>query len=325
MADTLRFDLVDIAKTLQSRRRFILIFTIAVGVVAAAAWLLGTRKYKANASVLIANPLYSDRNNLFRNDKATFVDYFGREDDIDKVLAVAKSDQTRGVIINRTELAKIYKLDTSKEDDRIELSTRFNKNFEVKRTEYQNVEITYVDPDPRLAAFVVNEAVRIIDEIYTGYYNSLRNDARKTIEVRLNETDSTIAVLTDSLAAMRDRYHIYDIISPARMNMMGAQMKSSGGPGYGRAIEELQNVEATKDQMVTDRARYASLINEFSSGVGIGDQPQIQIISPASIPDKPNGLGLLLTIVASLLVGAFFVSLWVLIVAYFRSLTAVNR
>lgn len=326
MPDIPRFDLVDIAKTLQRRGRFILLITALAAVGAAVAWLLGTRKYKANASILVANPLYSDRNNLFRNDKATFVDYFGREDDIDKVLAVAKSDQTRGVIINQLGLAKEYKLDTSKEDDRIELSTRFSKNFEVKRTEYQNIEVTYTDPNPRLAAYVTNQAVRIIDEIYTGYYNALRNDARKTLKVRLLQTDSMIASMTDSLAAMRDRYGIYDIISPARMNMMSGQLsKGKGGPGYGRAIEELQNIEATKDQMVADRARYVSLINEFASGVGIGEQPQIQVISPASIPDKPAGLGLILTIVVAIVVSAFFATLWVLLVAYFRALTAVTR
>ena len=324
MSDTPRFDLVDIAKTLQRRGRFILLITLLAGIGGTAAWLLGTRRYKSGASVLIANPLYSDRNNLFRNDKATFVDYFGREDDIDKVLAVAKSDQTKGIIVNQMELARKYGYDTSKEEDRVALSTRFNKSFEVKRTEYQNVEVTYTDPDPRLAANVTNNAVRIVDEIYTGYYNSLRNDARRTLRVRLVQTDSMIAAMTDSLAGMRDRHGIYDIISPARLNMT-TQISHGGGPGYGRAIEELQNIEATKDQMVADRARYVSLINEFSSGTGTGEQPQIQVISPASVPDKATGLGLVLTILVSLVIGTFFATLWVLLVAYFRALTSVTR
>ena len=325
MSDTPRFDLVDIAHTLRKRARFILLVTLLAGVVGAVAWLLGTRKYKATASVLVANPLYSDRNNLFRNDKVMFVDYFGREDDIDKVLAVAKSDQTRGIIINYMQLAKSYGFDTSKEDDRFDLFNRFKKSFEVKRTEYQNVEVAYTDADPRLAANVANNAVRIIDEIYTGYYNSLRNNARHTLEGRMQQTDSIIAKLTDSLAAMRDRHHIYDIISPSRQGVMAGQMSHGGGPGYGRAIEEIQNIEATKDQIVTDRARFVSLINEFSAGTAVGDQPQIQVISPASVPDKPAGLNLVMTIIVSLLAGAFFITLWVLLSAYFRSLTAVAR
>ena len=325
MSDTPRFDLVDIAHTLRRRARFILLITLLAGGVGAAFWLIGKRKYKAQASVLIANPLYSDRNNLFRNDKTMFVDYFGREDDIDKVLAVAKSDQTKGVIINYMQLAKTYDFDTSKEDDRVALFNRFKKSFEIKRTEYQNVEIAYTDTDPRLAADVTNNAVRIIDEIYSGYYNGLRNNARRSLEGRMQNTDSTIASLTDSLAIMRDKYHIYDIISPSRQNISTNQLAHGGGPGYGRAIEEIQNIEATKDQLVADRARFVSLINEFSAGTSIGDQPQIQVISPASVPDKAAGLGLVMTIIVSLAAGAFFVTLWVLLAAYFRALTSVTR
>lgn len=323
MPDTLRFDLIDIAKTIQRRLRFILIFTLIAGVAATAAWLLGTRKYKAIASVLVINPLYSDRNNIFRNDKVTFVEYFGREDDIDKVLGIAKSDQTKGVIINYMQLAKTYKLDTSKEEERIKLFTRFKNSFDVKRTEFQNIEVSYTDPDPLLAANTANNAVRIIDEIYTGHYNELRNNSRKALEGRMKMMDSTIATLTDSLAAMRDRYHIYDILSPARQGVVS--QSHGGGPGYGRAMEELQNIEATKDQLVTDRARMVSLINEFAAGTGVGEQPQMQVISPAPLPDKPAGLNLPLTIIAAMAAAAFFATLWVLLVAYYRSLTASSR
>ncbi len=324
MSDTNRFDLIDIAQTLQRRRGFIFTIALIAALSGAVAWLLGTRKYKAYASVLVANPLYSDRNNLFRNDKVTFVDYFGREDDIDKVLAVAKSDQTHGIIINYMQLAKTYKLDTSKEEDRVKLATRFKKSFDVKRTEYQNVEISYTDPDPKLAADLANNAVRLIDEIYTGYYNGLRLNARRSLENRLVKTDSMIGGLTDSLASMRDRFHIYDILSPTRTGNTGTP-SHAGGAGYGRAIEEIQNIEATKDQLVTDRARIVSLINEFSAGTATGDQPQIQVISPANIPDKPTGLNLVLTIVVCLAAGLLFATLWVLVTAYYRALTTVKR
>ncbi len=321
MNDTARFDLVEIAHTLRRRARFILLITLLAGAGAAIAWLLGTRKYKSYASVLVNNPLYSDRNNLFRNDKVTFVEYFGREDDIDKVIAIAKSDATKGAIIDYMQLAKTYKLDTSKDEDRTELSTRFNRSFDVKRTEYSNVEISYTDPNPRLASDVANNAVRIIDEVYTGHYNSLRNNARRSLEGRMHQTDSTIASLTDSLASMRDRYHIYDILSPARQNMT-QNGSHAGGPGYGRAIEEIQNIEATKDQLVADRARFVSLINEFSAGTGVGDQPQMQVISPASVPDKPAGLNLWQTIVVSMLLAALAATIWALLAAYYRALTS---
>ncbi|MEO6833028.1 MAG: Wzz/FepE/Etk N-terminal domain-containing protein [Chitinophagaceae bacterium] len=321
MPESTKFDLVDIAKTFQKRQRTILIIALIAGLAAAAAWLLGARKYKANASVLVANPLYSDRNNIFRNDKVMFVDYFGREDDIDKVMAVAKSDQTQSIIVNYMQLAKTYKLDTSKEADRVKLFSRFKKSFDVKRTEYQNMEISYVDPDPKLSADVVNNAVRLIDQIYTGYYDDLRLNAKRTIQGRMGYTDSMITTLTDSLAILRDKYKIYDIMSPSRQGLINGSISHAGGPGYGRAMEEVQNVEATKDQLVTDRARFVSLMNEFSAGNSVESQPQIQVISPAYVPDKAEGLGLILTIIISILVAAFFATMWFFLVAYYKALT----
>jgi len=45
---------------------------------------------------------------------------------------------------------------------------------------------------------------------------------------------------------------------------MNGDMKG-GGKGYGKAIEEIQNIESIKDQLVSERgAFYTSLLNEYS-------------------------------------------------------------
>src|SRR6476620_4352890 len=98
MSDTPRFDLIDITQAIQRRLKFILLVMLAA-IAAAAFYLLTPRKYKATTELLVTNPLYTDRNNLYRNDKATFVDYYGREDDVDKVMAVAKAKATHDSII----------------------------------------------------------------------------------------------------------------------------------------------------------------------------------------------------------------------------------
>ena len=324
MSDTPRFDLVDIAKVIQRKARFILLVALAGAIVGAAFYLIGTRKYKAASAFLVANPLYSDRNNIFRNDKTSFVDYYGREDDVDKLLAVAKADGTRDSIINAAHLIARYGTDTTKKKWRKDVESRFERSFDVKRTEYQTVEVSYTDADPKLATLLTNECVDIINRVYSGYYNALRTQNRQTLEARLKEIDSSLVSMTDTLAAMRDKYGIYEVISPARMNS-ATSSSHSGGPGYGRAFEEVQSMEATKDQLVIDRSRYVSLINEFSTGMHAGDQPQIQVISPAIEPTQPRGLNLLLTIIACAAVAALFATLWVLITTYYRILTSVSR
>ncbi len=298
---------------------------LIAAVASAIVYLIAPRKYKAASAFLVSNPLYTDRNNIFRNDKTSFVDYYGREDDVDKVLAVAKADGTHDSILYIASLWARYGMDTNANKKwKKETEMRFDQSFDVKRTEYQTVEASYTDADPKLAADLCNQSVAIINQVYSGYYNSLRSANRRTVERQLSYVDSQIAILTDTLAAMRDHFGIYDIISPARM---GSSMLSGGskGAGYGRAMEEIQNLEATKDQLVMDRMRYVSLIGEFSTGMHTGDQPQIQVISPAIVPTKPKGLGLVLTVLAAAATAAFFATLWVLFNTYFRKLTNVQR
>lgn len=325
MSDTPRFDLIDIAQAIQRKARFILMVTLIAAAGSALLYLLTPRKYKAACAFLVSNPLYTDRNNIFRNDKTSFVDYYGRKDDVDKVLAVAKADGTHDTILHLANLWARYGMDTNANKKwRKETLMRFDQSFDVKRTEYQTVEVSYTDRDPKLAADLCNESVAIINRVYSGYYNALRSANRRTLERQLVYVDSVVASLTDTLASMRDRYGIYDIISPARM---GSSTLSGGsrGAGFGRAMEEIQNLEATKDQLVMDRMRYVSLIGEFSTGMHTGDQPQIQVISPAIVPTKPKGLGLILTILAAAATAAFFACLWVLFNTYFRKLTNVQR
>lgn len=319
------FDLIDITQALSRRFRFLLLVAIVGALIAAALYLFVPRKYQAEADLLITNPLYTDRNNLFRNDKATFVDYYGREDDVDKVMAVAKSRATHDSIIRVASLWAKFGLDTNKNKFWLkDAEDRFMKGFEVKRTEYITVKLSYTDPDPKLAAMVCNDAAQVINQVYSGFYNDLRRENRKSIQQQYVRADSMVSVLTDSLANMRDRYGIYQVLSPTRITLNTAPATAKGA-GYGMAMEKIQNIEAAKDQYVIDRTRYQSLLAEYSTAMHSGDQPQIQVISPAIIPEKPKGLNLPLTILVGGLLGGFFAMLWVLFATYWKKLSSAHQ
>lgn len=319
-----RFDLVDITRTLQRRVRYILAITVAAAVLGGIFYLVQKKKYKATTEFFVANPAYTDRHNLFRTDRSQIIDYFGTEDDIDRVIAISKSEQAKMKVIFTTGLNTIYKLDTTKKGNKAKLLMRYTNAFDIKRTEYKNVEVSFTDADPKVAAMVANKAVEVIDDIYTSYYGNIRRHVQQSLSIKLRETDSAIAVLTDSLAVLRDQHGIYDILSPSRQTLI-SNTGRGGGPGYGKAIEQLQNIESIKDQLVMDRAHYTSVINEFTTGNRAGDMPLIQVMSPAEVPAKPSGLGLILTVVACALIALFFSTVWVLLTAYFRTITATDR
>ena len=322
---TIRFDLIEIIQIIRRNRRIVLLTTLAAAILGAAFFFIKNKKYTATTEFIVSNPSYTDRNNLFSANEMTFIDYFGGDDDIDRIIVMAESDTVKSKIIANTNLAELYKFDLTQPTALERLKQKFSKAFKIKRTEYKDVELSYTDRDPNLAADVANESARVIEESYRGYYTNVRQHAYEAILDKVHQEDSMINILTDSLASLRDKYGIYDIISPARENVIMGNVKSTSTSGFGKGMEQVQNIEALKDQFVTDRAKHTSYLTEFSAGRKADQLHLTQVISKAKPPVDPSGLGFLLTVVACGLIGFFFISFIILISVYYKAAIAVQR
>ncbi len=314
------FDLVDIIRTIQKQKRFIIIVTAVAVALGGLFLVIKKKKYKAEARFLVNNPLYGDRHNLFRTYETRYVDYFGGDDDLDKVTALASSDTVRDRIIRNCDFDKIYKFgDMNNDTAHAMYMSVFSKNFSLKRTEYKDLVVSYIAYDPKTAAGVVNMSVQVLEQTYRHYYTSMKNGMIMSISSKVKQLDSTIESMTDTLANLRDQYGIYSIISPARQNVINSDVK--GGKGYGKALEQVQNIESVKDQLVTDRAHYISIINEFSAASSDHIE-YLKLITRAVPPTGPSGPGLVMVLVVAGCLGLFFSVIYVLMMAYYRKLNA---
>src|SRR4051812_23345657 len=105
------FDLVDIIRTIQKRKIFIIAMTVLAMALAGVFLLIKKDKFKAESSFLVNNPLYGDRSTLFRAVDTRYVDYFGGDDDVDKIMALANSDTVRDRIIRNCQFQVVYNRD----------------------------------------------------------------------------------------------------------------------------------------------------------------------------------------------------------------------
>ena len=317
------FDLLDIIRTIQKKKVFIIIMTVLGILLAGVFLLIKKNKYKGEATFLVNNPLYSDRNTLFRSFETRYVDYFGGDDEVDKMMALAGSDTVKDRIIRNCQFQTIYNRDINEARGHADLMFIFTKNFNIKRTEFKSLEVSYIAYDAKTAAAVANMATQVLEETYRAYYNQMKDGLYIAISDKVKQLDTTINTMTDSLAGMRDRSGIYGLISPARQNIITGDVKG-GGKGYGKAMEEIQNVESIKDQMVSDRAHYISNLNEFeatkSNSIGF-----LKVITRALPPTSPTGPGVAVTLLAAALLAMGFSMLYVLIMAYYNKLNAVVR
>jgi len=302
------FNLPDLIDTVRKHRTLILVISFVSAVAAAIFYLASPRKYEGRTEFLIRNPLFGDRSNLYNSDQKIF-DYFADEDDVNRILLLAESDIVRKQVIRNMRLDYIYKADGATRKGQLMVERKYNKNLNVVRTEYKDVVLTYVDTDPERAAGVANEIVRVIDEVYGGYYKDTRKLMYESIADKTREEDSSITALTDTLASLRNRYGIYDIISPARNNIMLSGLKENGHKDFGMGVEEIQNIESMKDQLVYDRAKNKTLENQYLTGSKMDQMHVITVVTPAKNPLDAKGLGGMLTVLVGALLGFFFTTM----------------
>jgi len=321
---TPRFDLVEIIRIIERRKRFVMSVTLIALILGLVFHLVRKKKYEAKAAFFVSNPIYSDRSNIFAGADSRYTDYFGDEDDIDRVIALSESDTITSQIIHNSGYDQAHKLNLDNASERNTLKQRFSKNLDIKRTEYKLMELYFTDADPNLAASVANEAVKDIELGYRNFYNSRKAGVYSSIDNKLKELDSSITAMTDTLAALREQSGIYDIISPNRQNLVNSSIRGNGKDA-GKYIELIQNYEAVKDMLVTDRAKYVSLLNQYSTGVKANEMSLFHSITIARPPVDPAGPNLFIILAASLFLGLGFSILYVLLTTYYREVVTVKK
>jgi capsular polysaccharide biosynthesis protein len=295
----------DVINSIRRHKNIILVITALTAVAGALFYLAGPKKYEGKTEFIVRNPVYSDRNNLYNYD-TKFIDYFANEDDIDRVILMSESEIVQSRVIRNLHLAEAYGIDASNRKGEQQLARKFSKNYNITRTEYKDLVLAYVDVDPERAAKVANEIVKVLDSTFIDYYREMRQHMYQSIADKIKEEDSTINALTDTLVLLREHYGIYDIISPARNNLMLSPMNASGKKDFARGLEMVQNVESLKDQVVADRAKQTTIYNQFNTGTRIDQMPMIKVVTYAKNPVSPKGIGGMYTVLACAFLGFFF-------------------
>jgi len=305
------FDLQGIAESARRHKKLLTGVSLAAALVGAVFYFASTKYYQAKTEFVLRNGMYNDRGAIFNSDRD--MDYFASEDDVNRVITWSSSTAVLERVIQCSGLAASSKIDTTQPAGRERLRRLVEKRVNVLRTEYRDISLTYMDPDPVKAAEVANCFVGEVEKEYRDYYHEMRVSMSNTVAAKIRYEDSAVARLTDSLVVLRKQYGVYDIISPARHNIMLSTPAHGGGDVYAKGVEEVQNVEAIKDEMVADRAVSITLANQYRLALQQEQLPLVKVITPATPPTQPKGMGALLTILSCAIVAFFFCLVMVLL------------
>lgn len=203
-------NLISVVGTLLRYRRPILRATIltAIGTMLITFFFLDNM-YKATTTFY---PLSSD---VFKPEQmfgtsTKDMDYFGTEDDVDRLLTIGQSGDMYNFLIKKFDLYKHYKIDTTSERAPIKVREALERLYEVKKTKTNAIEVSVEDKDRVLAAEMANAARDKIDEIAQRIVREVQLNQIKGFEESFLQKEKLMSVLGDTLSMMRDRYGVID-------------------------------------------------------------------------------------------------------------------
>jgi uncharacterized protein involved in exopolysaccharide biosynthesis len=287
-------------------KKQIIVFAVLVSVITAVYAYSLKNQFTSYANFYPSNGIIASRDNMFRTEFQDAIDQFGLENESDRLYSVGNSSPLISELISKYKMDEHYDIDIKNDPKgNLKLYKKFDKNFQVSKGAFGNLELTFTDWDTKLAAAVANDAlISLQDKIRAYYVNSAKGIA-EALDVKMKFQDSVIHILTDSLVTMRDKFGIYEIISPSRKGDVHTQSRNA------RGIEELQTVEELKDKYVIDKARYESIRNEFTT-IQHKSIPFIQVVQYPEQSGKKEGPFRTLMVLGAL-AGSLFLGLFLAI------------
>ncbi len=276
--DQNRDSLLDVLRTLLRCRRPILLTTGgAAAIVALCSLLFLDNYYQATTLFYAASPDLA-RPEAFSDNQGARQEFFGNEQDIDRLLSIAESGELADSMIRMFNLFEHYDIDTSRPKAGFFVREEFYSLFTVMRNELGAIEISIEDKDRKLSATMANAARRQIDNIARRLIKESQERQISHYERTMREQARSLAELGDTLRRTREQYSIFntnsqgealaELLATTRNTLIGQQAMlqslESAGPRFRDSVVMVRaKVRSTSRQLDSLKTR----LSTFNQGV----------------------------------------------------------
>jgi len=281
---TQKLDLVEICRIILRKKWFILIFAICAAIVGLVCSLVATKQYTSRTVFIVKSPMNMDRNQIFRQGDYQTNDFFANENDIDNIMTISQNEVLLQFLVDSFRLDQHYGVASKSKAFSI-----LKRHFKITRNDTRSIEFAISDPDPQMAAALVNTARWETGNLFRNYFLQTKNQLIASLNSNIANVDQQIQAINDSIAEIRQQYKLFSVLLPARGKTV-TTAPVAGNEVKAKGMEILEAVTETKDQLVKDRSEYVSLINEYNlktPGGGIDMVYAVQQGWPSDSPSFP--------------------------------------
>jgi len=242
------------------------------------------------------------------------IEYYGRDEDIDRLLSIANSGEVAGRLIEEFQLAEHYEIKAETQKGKYKVLERFNKLFTAQKNKYDAIEISMEDVEPELAKKIANKARDLINEIAQ---RTVKNSQQLQIDKyssNISRKTSDLDSLTSKIEKVKEKYEIFDSGNQGEALTQAladatttSQIKVIEGKiaefakGVSKVVVLEQEQREFGKQLSLDKERYKQLVSARES-----DYNSIHIIEEATTPMVKSRPRRSILVIATGLISLFF-------------------
>lgn len=207
-----RENLLDIIKVLFQWKKPIVYLCLGVGILSALLSLLLPNYYQSTSIFYAASMDQAKPGHIFGTSSRD-TDFYGNDNDNDRLLTIAESNDVADYIIQKFDLYKHYEIDTTNEKAPFKVKEKFFKYYKVMKTKRDAIELSMEDTDKEQAANIVNAARVKIDELYIKVVRDQLEKLKQSLKKNIEGKESSISQINDTLMHYRNTYGVYNTAS----------------------------------------------------------------------------------------------------------------
>ena len=205
-------NLLDVISTLLKWRKPLFIVLIVTALASVIISLVLPNYYKATTIFLAVSPDQAMPELVF-SDAPIRTEYYGNENDIDRLLTIAESNELVDFLVATFQLFEHYEIDPDHSKARYLSRLAFRDLYEVKKTKRDAIQLAIEDKERELAMNIANTARNKIDQFARQLVKNNLLKTIKTYEESINSQQRQVDILGDTLMTLRRKYGILNTIT----------------------------------------------------------------------------------------------------------------
>ena len=274
-------NLLGVISTIFKWRKIILLTCAVTAVGAAIVSLVLPVYYKSTTIFYAASPDLAVPEAIFGTGGEP-PDYYGTENDIDRVLSIAKSGELVAFMVDSFDLYERYDIDPKSPRGSHYVALEFQGHFDVVKTKYDAIELSIEDEDKEMAAKMTNAARNFVNMLAQRIIKESQAKTVRTFEENIAQKEADMKMMNDSMQRIRLRYGVYNTkaqsenlseliaTGEAKMNLSRAKLSSLLNAGYNKK-DSLTLLQANITGYESQLQQLYTRLDTFNKGMSLMD------------------------------------------------------